>query len=234
MGLGMGFPLLLIGTSLGVYLPRVGEWMNRIKNAFALVFLGLAIQLISRILPQEIIMSLWGDYLFFSIYIAYHAFKKPAKTLKLIPILALMLTGFLAMSGIQHLLQIRSQSTNSIAHELTITTLSEAKKALHQAKLQHKAVFIDFYADWCQSCKSVDSEIQHDQALVRALQDVVVIRADISMSNRETNALSEYFGVVAPPTFIFYNDHGLESTALRLVGEVSSNVLLTAIRAIHQ
>jgi thiol:disulfide interchange protein DsbD len=178
-GFGMGLPLLLIGSSLGRWLPHAGPWMRHIKTIFGILLLGIAIQLVARVTPTWT----WVN-----------------------------------------------SEINPETHIIKVTQFTEAEAIIKQATQHGKPVIIDFYADWCANCKTIESKIHNNPNVMSALEGFVVIKADITKNNTETQSLSHKFGVIAPPTFVFINTQGQIMDKLQLVGDISMNELLHALK----
>lgn len=237
LGLGMGTPLLLIGTSAGKLLPKAGQWMNEVKAFFGVLLLAVAIYLLGRLLPTILTMGLWACLLIFSgIYLG--AFSKANSTLEKFNQgagLILLIYGCLILIGasLGHsnpLLPLKSQyRAINTAQKLTVKTLEEAQAVLADAKLAGKPVMIDFYADWCASCKVIAATTLRDPRVKNALEKFTVLIIDLSDNNAKSRALLNYFNVVAPPTFLFFDTEGHELDKLRLTGEVAANALLAQL-----
>ncbi len=236
MGLGMGTPLLLIGSSASKWIPKTGNWMHAIKAFFGLLLLAVAINLLSRILPAVFIMGLWASLLIFTgIYSGAltHARTNQEKFRQGIGIITLIY-GILiligASQGSQDPLQPLIPPVSSrapITSHTPLKTLSAVKQAIADAN--KKPIILDFYADWCASCKHIEATTLKDPAVVQALQNVVFIKIDVTNNNEESQALLNYFNVIAPPTFIFYNSNSKELSHLRLVGNLSTKQLLNSL-----
>ncbi|WP_133129816.1 protein-disulfide reductase DsbD [Legionella yabuuchiae] len=246
LGLGMGLPLLLVGISAGKLLPKAGQWMNEVKSFFGVVLLGMAIYLMSRIIPSVFAMALWGSLLIFSgIYLgaltrSVTSLEKFNQALGIICIVY----GILILVG-------ASQGNNNPLQPLATTALDELKKdvptmnvvtSLNQAQnaiaaAEGKPVLLDFYADWCTTCKIFAATTLKDPNVVSALEKFVVIKVDITSNNAQSKALLKHFNVVAPPTFIFFSATGNEITQLREVGDVSTDEFtakLHKVLALHR
>ena len=240
LGLGMGTPLLLIGTSAGKWVPKTGEWMHTIKAFFGLLLLAVAIQLIGRILPPVLTMGLWASLLIFTgIYSGAlnHARTNQDKFRQGVGIITLIY-GVLILIGasqgshnpLQPLVQQTSTAVVSTTESTRLSSLAAVKRALLAAK--GHPVLIDFYAEWCESCKQIETTTLKNPRVITALENVVFLKVDVTKNNDETRALLKYFNVVAPPTFIFYNRNGSELTKMRLVGEVSADSLIKRLKEI--
>ncbi len=241
LGLGMGTPLLLIGASAGKLLPKAGRWMNGVKAIFGVLLLAIAIYLMARILPPTLTMGLWASLLVFSgIYSGAlrkadsnrEKFKQGAGIIMLVYGL-LVLVG--ASQGNSNPLQPLTPF-NQLKHidrntpTIVVKTMHEALEALADAK--GKPVMLDFYADWCASCKVLEVTTLKDSQIKTALSNFRVVKVDLSQNNTDSRALLNYFHVVAPPTFLFYNATGDELTHLRLVGETSSKTFFERLKQV--
>ncbi|WP_115712287.1 protein-disulfide reductase DsbD [Legionella sainthelensi] len=240
LGLGMGTPLLLIGTSAGRWLPETGSWMNTIKALFGILFIAVAIDLVSRIVPSLISMGLWAFLLIFSgIYSGALTYsttnrEKFSQGIGLI----LLVYGFLilvgASMGATNPLQPLTNAYTANAPVVKTQPerhLSDIKQAI--LKSQGKPIMLDFYADWCHSCKVMEATTFKDSQVQDALTRFTVIKIDVTSQNAENKAILSHFGVVAPPTFIFFNTEGTELNQFKLVGEISTDKFLKTLNQIQ-
>ncbi|KTD62971.1 thiol:disulfide interchange protein DsbD [Legionella santicrucis] len=240
LGLGMGTPLLLIGTSAGRWLPETGSWMNTIKALFGILFIAVAIDLLSRIVPSLISMGLWACLLIFSgIYSGALTYsttnrEKFSQGMGLI----LLVYGFLilvgaSMGATNPLQPLTTAYTANIPQVKTqqVQGLSDIKQAILES--QGKPIMLDFYADWCHSCKVMEATTFKDSQVQDALTRFTVIKIDVTAQNSENKAILTYFDVVAPPTFIFFNTKGTELNQFKLVGEISTNKFLKTLNQIQ-
>ncbi len=230
LGLGMGTPLLLIGTSLGRLLPKKGAWMNQVKGLFGLILIGVAIDLLSRIASPMITMLLWSAlFLFSGLYFgAFKSAKTNLSKLRQVFALIFLVYGVLILIGASqgHTSPWKPLSAPTEKHTITtVRSLEDLHPLLAQAKAQSKPVLIDFYADWCRSCKIIEEELQTDKKIQATLSSFQVIRADITENTPETQALSAYYQVIAPPTFIFISKEGRELKTLMHAGEINISAL---------
>lgn len=230
LGLGMGTPLLLIGTSLGRLIPHQGVWMNQVKGLFGLILIAVAIDLLSRIAPPILTMILWSTLFIFSgLYLgAFKLGKTNLSKLRQVFALIMFAYGFLILIGASQGHTYPWKPLSASAEKRSITTvhsLEDLAPLLAQAKALHKPVLIDFYADWCRSCKIIEEELQTDKHIQNILSSFQFIRADMTEDNSETRALSAFYQVIAPPTFIFISKNGFELKTLRQAGEISIQTL---------
>lgn len=241
LGLGMGLPLLLVGASLGRWLPHAGNWMNTVKSIFGIMLLGIAIYLMSRLLPPFIIMLLWSSLLVFS-GITLGALRTATSNLtRLSRGLGIMLLayGLLILFGASYgntnplkPLVLFHTHTASPTHTPVLTTLEETEQALKQAAKQHQPVMLDFYADWCTACKSLETHTLRDPKIQEALKNILVLKIDLTANNHESRALLHEFEVIAPPTFVFFDASGQKHPELRLVGDISVSALQENLEAL--
>lgn len=232
LGLGMGSPLLVVGTSAGKLLPKAGHWMNAVKAFFGVMLLAVAIYLMQRILPATLIMALWGSLLIFSgIYMdALSLSRSNAEKFRQGLGIILLVYGLLILIGASRgntdPLQPLTSASNAhlVGNKLPkrmVKTVDEAQLALAKAKEEGKPVMVDFYADWCASCKVIDATTLQNPHVQAALDNFVVLKIDVTANTPETKALLRHFDVVAPPTFLFFDAKGKELN--RVVGDVSVN-----------
>ncbi len=237
LGLGMGTPLLLVGASAGKLLPKAGVWMNAVKTCFGVLLLGIAIYLISRLIPAALTMALWALLCIFS-GVALNPFNSQ-KTNPLKQGLGIILLCY----GVFILYGTSAGHTNPLkpleAHQtrpqpaspvVVVKTINAAKQALAQAKQDNRPVLVDFYADWCVSCKILAQTTLQNKAVLNELQRVQLIQIDITENNQESHDLLSYFKIIAPPTFLFYDGQGRLLTQFNLVGEISAEVLLERLK----
>ena len=232
LSLGMGTPLLLIGTSAAKLLPKTGYWMNYVKSFFGVLLLAVAIYLMTRILPSFLIMLLWAALCLFSgLFIG--AFEQTSSHqdkwrqgfgILLVAYALLILVGASLGNNnpLTPLLPSKAFTTPLPQEINTVKTLKDVQQAIRHAK--GKPILLDFYADWCASCKAMEHTMDNDHKVQQALSHVVVLKVDVTANNTETQTLLNHFNVIAPPTFLFLTTTGEERPSLRLVGDTSMDV----------
>lgn len=241
LGLGMGTPLLLIGTSAGHLLPKAGHWMNTVNYFFGVLLLGIAIYLLSRLMPPSLSMGLWAILLIFAGIFAgamipgktpHDRFKQAVGIIMLVYGLLLLVGASMGCSNpLQPLAPWSNNKGEALpqAQVLNPRTLAEVNSSLEQA--QGKPVMIDFYADWCASCKYLETTVLQNPKVLSLLKHVVVLKIDITANNEDDKAILKHFNVLAPPTFLFLNREGKELPELRLEGEVGVQEFLRSLRS---
>ena len=240
-GLGMGMPLLVVGASAGSLLPRAGAWMDAVKSLFGVLFLGVAIYLLTPLLPGALTMLLWsvlavvaGFWIFSLRGQAGAPVAAPIRGAGLIAVAygLLLLVG--AASGSRDPLQpldtLRAgpaagadgqRLAASAQHALSfqrIKTVDDLEQALARAGASGRPVMLDFYADWCVSCKEMEKYTFTNPSVQAALADAVLLQADVTVNDEADQALMRRFGIFGPPTIAFFGPDGVERRNYRLVG----------------
>lgn len=247
LSLGMGFPLLLIGASAGTLLPRVGAWMNAVRQLFGVLMLGVAVWLIGPIIPMNLQLALWAALLIVpAIYMhALDSLPSDAKPiLKLWKGVAIMMliTGIAlligALSGAKSPLQplsgvLANTNASSAQHALNfkrIRSVAELDQAIQAAKGQY--VMFDFYADWCVSCKEYEQFVFSDARVQSKLKQAVLLQADVTANSDEDSALLKRFQLFGPPGIIFFDRAGKE-VAPKVVGYKNADEFLSILNTVH-
>ncbi len=245
LALGMGAPLLLIGTSAGVLLPKAGAWMDAVKRFFGVMLLALAIWIIQPLLPIGAQMMLWALLLILSA--AYlrvlDALPKYAsgwlKLRKGLGLLMLLLgVAYLigALSGARDILKpLGSFSkvdavTGSSVEWTRVKDLNDFKTRL--ASAQGKIVVLDFYADWCVSCKEMERYTFSDAAVKAKLANAILLQADVTANSEADKNLLKEYGLFGPPATLFFNAEGAEMQDGRVVGYQEAQRFLISLQNI--
>ena len=240
MGLGMGMPLLIIGATSSKILPRPGIWMDNIKKLFGFIMIFMAIWLSSRVLGAKIEFLLYGiTGVFMSVF--FGAFdntdehsasgKKILKSVALVVFiysLILIAGSFLgAKSLLNPLENFNSQSVSSTSLNeskfIKISNLTDLKNAL---KDSNKPVMIDFYASWCVSCNELDEITFKDEAVRKRLDNLTLIKIDVTKNTKDDAEIMKFFGIVGPPAILFFNpnsDISNEIKEARIIGFYDPN-----------
>jgi len=246
LALGMGAPLLLIGTSAGALLPRAGAWMDGVKRIFGVMLLALAIWIIQPLLPVAAQMLLWGILLIFSaIYLhalealaqqanGWHKLRKGLGLLMLLVGIA-YLVG--ALSGARDLLRpldsvcavCKADTQTSAPLAFTrITGLADLQQRV--AKANGQIVMLDFYADWCVSCKEMERLTFTDPAVQSRLKSAILLQADVTQNSAEDKELLKKFGLYGPPGILFFDVQGKELADFRVIGYQDAEKFLNSLQ----
>jgi len=238
MSLGMGAPLLAVGAAQGKFLPKAGAWMIAVKGAFGFMMLGLAIWMLSRFLPGTLIMAMWAVLVFMTgVFMGglttFGPEATPAQKMgKGFGFLA-MIYGVLMVLGaatggtnpLQPLASVSFGGASGVsmaAHDelpfQRIKSVDDLDREIAAASGQGKTVMLDFYADWCVSCKEMEAYTFTDDAVHSALSNTVWLQADVTANDDEDKALLERFGVFGPPTIIFFGTDGQQRHGYEVVG----------------
>jgi len=253
MALGMGVPLLLLGASAGVLLPKAGPWMESVKHFFGVLLLGVAIWLISPVIPAVVHMLLWAALLIVSaIYL--HAvdplqpgasgFRKFLKGLGMIALLTGVALLIGVLSGSRDILQplskinISNFDANGIKNIAPTGHLpfqrvkSVAELEQHILQSKNKYVMVDFYADWCISCKEMERFTFTDAKVQSRLKDVVLLQVDVTAGTPDDSALLKRFKLFGPPGILFLDRQGREIQRIRLIGYQDTESFLAVLNAV--
>lgn len=241
LSLGMGAPLILIGASAGKLLPKAGPWMDIIKSIFGILLLAVAVWLLERVLPGPVIMALWAALLIVSaIYMGaldslqttQSGWFRLWKGLGLILLIYGILLLIGAASGNSNPLKPLQQLTsagntvnkNAAAHEglefEAVKGFEGLQEALSEASLNKQPLMLDFYADWCVSCKEMESFTFTDPAVQTTLAGFKRVQADVTRNDAQDKALLKKLGLFGPPAILFFTSDGKELRQFRVVGYV--------------
>ena len=249
LGVGMGAPLLLVATGGAAWLPKSGAWLNTVKNAIGVLLLGLAIGLLSRVLPGPVTLLLIGLLAAgVALFLGALEFviKTPRERLAQLLGLALLVYALAcwygALSGqgdplrpLPHAAVATSAGTSVSKTDAwqTITTPAALDAALAQAKAAGQPVLLDWYADWCISCKVIEHEVLSAPQVQAQLGTFKLLRFDITESNAEQRGLLDRYQLFGPPALLFFAANGSEMTSDRVVGEINAGEfadILTRVR----
>jgi thiol:disulfide interchange protein DsbD len=244
LSMGMGAPLLLIGASAGKLLPKAGAWMEAVKAVFGVLLLALAIWLLDRVVPVEVTMILSAALIIVSaIYMGAidniedgaSGWKKLWKGTGMVMLIYGIIILIGVASGGNSLMQpLKGLSlgggvgggTQQQVTKLAFTKIKGVEglnAELAKAKEAGKPVMLDFYADWCVSCKEMEAFTFSDPAVHAALDGVTLLKADVTADDEKDKALNKHFGIFGPPAIMFFDTDGNERRNYRVVGYVPAD-----------
>jgi thiol:disulfide interchange protein DsbD len=221
MAAGMSIPLLLVGLSAGSVLPRAGAWMEAVKRFFGVLMLGLALWIVSPVLPATLQMLGWT-----ALGVGYGAYLLWGKrwgwvakacgllliTFGLVQFVGVATGGRDALAPLAHL---RSSGATKVEF-VRVKSSAELDAVLAQSK--GKTVMLDFYADWCVSCKEMEKLTFTDPRIKAQLANMVLLQADVTANNADDKALLKRFRLFGPPGIIFFDKQGQEIRGGRVIG----------------
>ncbi|MFP5400966.1 MAG: protein-disulfide reductase DsbD [Gammaproteobacteria bacterium] len=241
MGLGMGAPLLAVGVASRSLLPKVGPWMEGVKKAFGVMLLAVALWMITPVIPALAVMLGWAALLLFSA-IFLHAldplphnargWQRFWKGVGVVLLLAgaAMLVGALAGSRdpLQPLAVLRAQAAAPVNMPQFEKVNSIAELDARLAATD-RPVMLDFYADWCVSCKEMERFTFSDARVAERMGRMLLLKADVTANNEDHKALLKRFGLFGPPGIIFFDAAGKEREGMRVVGFMKAEPFATVL-----
>ena len=245
MALGMGVPLLAVGASAGALVPKAGPWMESVKRFFGVLLLAVAIYLVSPVVPMAMQMLAWAALLILTgVYLraidplpqGAHGFARVSKGVGIIALVAGMAYVIGALSGSRDVLQplsgLRGAAAGAPAAGPTVAiqrvgSVAELDAAVAAAK--GKTVMLDFYADWCVSCKEMERYTFTDPAVQSRLAGMIKLQADVTAGSADHQALLKRFRLFGPPGIVFFDPAGREIQGLRVIGFQSADKFSTVL-----
>ncbi len=236
MAMGMGVPLLAVGASAGALLPKAGPWMDTVKRFFGVLMLAVAIYLVSPLLSLTVLMLAWAALLMITaIYLhaldplphGAHGFQKFSKGIGVIALVAGIAFLVGALSGGKDILQplsglraspgspLAAAALPSVAFQ-RVNTITELESAIKTAS--GKPVMLDFYADWCVSCKELERYTFSDPQVQARFAGMLMLKADVTANTADHAALLKRFSLFGPPGIIFFDKKGNEIKGMRVIG----------------
>ncbi len=245
MGLGMGMPLLLVGASAGSLLPKAGPWLKTTKAIFGVIMLAVAVWMLERVLPGEISMLLWAMLLIIpAIYLSaidplpeqasnWRKLWKGAGLISLVYgillLIGLSMGNTNPLKPLQGLQAAAPQAQTNLVFR-AIHSLDELDNSLQQAALRQQWVLVDFYADWCISCKEMERYTFADAQVKKHLANFVLLRADVTKNSADDLALLKQFDLIGPPAILFFDPKRQEHPELRVIGYQDAESFITHLQ----
>ncbi|MCE3237498.1 MAG: dsbD [Gammaproteobacteria bacterium] len=247
LGIGMGLPLLLIGASVGKFLPKAGAWMQTIEHLVGILMLAFAIWLLAKVLPGSVVLLLWSILLiasaltmgeFTKAFTKWQHLRHSISSIALIYGLILLVGALLGnVNPLYPLENLRFTKQASListptkkSHFILLKNNAQLNQLLAKAVQEKKWVMLDFSADWCTSCVRMDRYVFTQPAIQQALANFVWLRADITKNNSFDHFILQRFQIIAPPVLLFFSPQGNELISERMMGEINSAELLLQLK----
>lgn len=239
MSLGMGVPLLLVGAGVSK-LPKAGGWMDNIKYVFGIMMLAVAIYLLDRIISPFVSLILWASLLTLS-PIAMGVLNGLTKTASawhrifkgiglLVLIYGVLLWGLVARGGGDMFAPLSGYGAGAQIEKPHIVfekvkSNADVNRILAKAQNNNQIVMLDFYADWCISCKELERFVFSNATVVNQMKNVIALQADVTKNDATDKALMSSFGIIGPPGILFFKN-GIENRSQRIIGEINAQDFL--------
>ena len=252
LSMGMGAPLLAIGTSAGKILPKAGPWMDAVKAVFGVGLLAMGIWLLERVIPGEIALFLWSSlFIVTAIYMgALQSVSESAsgwRTLWKGIGLVLLVYGVILMIGaatggkdmFRPLAGLSTPATMVVGSDgvqratqmefTKVDSIADVEREVAVAQQRNQPVFLDFYADWCVDCVRLERTTFQDPRVIQAMSQVHLLKADVTANTAEHRDLMRAFNLFGPPAMIFYDADGTELRNYRAVGYMNAERFLAHV-----
>ncbi len=255
MALGMGVPLLLVGLSAGSLLPRAGGWMERVKQVFGMMLLGVAIWMVSPVVPAAAHMLLWATWLLAAAAllglfgataqqkasppVAARATGAALSALAMVLLVGAASGGQSVLQPLAHLRPVAGGTgTAAIADAAhaglqfeRVANVQALDAVLAQAQQQGQPVMLDFYADWCVSCKEFENFTFSDPEVRKRLSKVRLLQADVTDNNADQKALLKRFSLFGPPAILFFDGASGARVTHKVIGYQPPKDFLASLAA---
>ena len=231
MALGMGVPLIAVGVTGGALLPKSGHWMKAVKKFFGFLLLGVAVWIVSPLLPVAVQMVAWAALLIVGAMFLHALDPLPqqangtARFWKGVGVIALLVGASLllgALSGGQSLLRpldaLRGDVANAQPRGVTFERVRDVAELEARLASATQPVLLDFYADWCVSCKEMEAFTFTDPQVRSQMARMTLLQVDVTRNNAADQALLKRFNLFGPPAIIFFDATGREVNGVRVIG----------------
>ncbi|MBR7748299.1 protein-disulfide reductase DsbD [Undibacterium baiyunense] len=235
MAIGMGVPLLLVGISAGSLLPRAGVWMEQIKRFFGVLMLAMAIWMVSPVIPALYQMLAWS--LLLLTYGAYQLFVYKGRVFSKFLAMLFILGGAAQLIGLitggRDPLSPVAHLTGNVVHVQfqRVKTTAELDTILAQSR--EKLVMLDFYADWCISCKEMEKLTFVEPRVKAKLDQMLLLQVDVTKNDSDDKAMLKRFGLFGPPGIIFFDRTGQEIVGKRVIGYQNAEKFLQSLQQLE-
>lgn len=241
MSIGMGVPLIMIGVSAGKFMPKPGEWMTLVNAFFGVMMILVAIWMLEKILDDSVTMLMYaitgvGFAYFLGLHDherQHHHVKKSIAFLIFLYSTSLIIGSMAGSSSMLTPLKVFAAkdvvvglNASSVVHTkfIKVTSIDELDALLKKHK--GKKIMVDFYADWCTSCKELEEITFNDSAILSKMDEFILIQADITANTQNEKDLSKKYGVFGPPTLLFFDENGEWRKSKTIVGYIEPESFL--------
>ena len=230
---GMSVPLLLVGASAGALMPRAGAWMVEVKAAFGFLLLGVALWTVQSVLPAPLVLALWGTLLLAAAVALLRGGRRTvwrhagAALLGLLGAVQIVGAAAGGTDPLQPLARLGiGGSEQDLPRFTRVRNVAELDAAVRQAG---RPVMLDFYADWCVSCKEMERYTLTDAKVQRKLAGALLLKADVTANSDDDRELLRRFRLFGPPGTVFFDPSGQEIVSARFVGFQNSRRFLETL-----
>jgi thiol:disulfide interchange protein DsbD len=241
MSLGMGVPLVLVGVFEGTFLPKSGRWMRSVKQFFGVMLLAVAIWIVSPVLPIAVQMLAWAALLIGAAMALRaidplpHEAGGVARAWKAVGFVALLAGAALAIGAFAGSRDLLRPLAGLVGGGERVVTAARFTRVANLAELETRLaapgrpVMLDFYADWCVSCKEMEAFTFTDARVKAKMEQMLLLQADVTANSPEDKALLRRFSLFGPPGIIFFDRQGREVPGLRVIGYQSADEFLVSL-----
>ena len=244
LSIGMGIPLIVVGVSAGKFMPKPGAWMTMVSAIFGIMMLGVAVWMLERVVDVYVTMALYSMLgLGFAIYLGTfdkdsHIFKRSVAVIIFIYSVALFIgvlggstsmtkpLSFLKPQVVSGVAQSEEKHTNFII----VKSITELDELL--SKHKGKKIMLDFYADWCTSCKELEDVTFANADVKNKMDEFILIQADVTDNKKEQKDLSRKYGVFGPPAILFFDKNSEVIKSKTIIGFIEPKEFLTHLNKI--
>ncbi|WP_373004966.1 protein-disulfide reductase DsbD [Sulfurimonas sp.] len=244
MSIGMGIPLIIVGVSAGKFMPKPGAWMTMVSAIFGVMMLGVAVWMLERVADVYVTMLLYSMLgIGFAIYLGTfdkdsHIFKRSIAVIMFIYSVALFIgvlggstsmikpLSFLKPQVVSSVTQIERKHTEFVK----VTSIAELDELL--SKHKGKKIMLDFYADWCTSCKELEEVTFANESVKNKMDEYILIQADVTDNKKEQKDLSKKYGVFGPPAILFFDENSKVIKSKTIIGFIEPEEFLTHLNKI--
>lgn len=223
LSMGMGLPLLLLGTSGGKLLPRAGMWMEVIKHVFGFLLIAVAIMMLTRIWTGVVADLLWAVWAIAFIAYLFHENRKTTFSTMQSVRYALLAVGLLGAVGYGAQSFIKQEQVHAGPEFIRVKSLNDINAQVAKAQAQGKPVMLDLYADWCIACKEFEVKTFPKDEVMQRLNKMVVLQADMTPNDDIDIAVQEHYEVLGLPTILFFDAQGNELSGQRVTGFMNAD-----------